>query len=483
MEDFRARAVEILSSIRQHRENSLAVGFLACIILVLAICPTARPIGILRDFNAFYCAGEAVGQNADPYRTEPMGTCERRPKPDEFQAGRENLTLPAPLPPYDFAILEPISRLPYVEAVILWTTILLLSYVAITYMLADMTRIQPGIVAMILGPTVAYGCSVLGEIIPITLAGIVFAAWMHERDKPVLSALGAVVGMTSPHVGLPVIAALGLCVPKTRLPIAIGALGLAATCVALVGYDVTWEYFKEVLPAHAISEISSSSQMSLTALAHAFGARDHVAVSLGTLSYLAMFALAVGAAREFSLRNARDSLVVLAPIAMILLGGVFLHVTQMAAALPCALILYGRTTGWTRRIVACGATLVAVPWVQFEFLGTILALIAGVTVGLTYSTMLVERRSRVIAYTVGLVGFAFVVLLNIGTIISTTPTHPPLPPTNASDLAEVGWRLNMESIKDDGVELHDVARAPSWIGIALITATLAVRARRTRKVS
>src|ERR1700686_3270147 len=75
--------------------------------------PETRPSALMRDFNAFYCAGAALGQGADPYRAEPLGSCERGPRPAWLNRGIPNLAAPAPLPPYALAPFTTLARLPY----------------------------------------------------------------------------------------------------------------------------------------------------------------------------------------------------------------------------------------------------------------------------------------------------------------------------------------------------------------------------------
>ena len=464
-----------------NRDDNIAIVFLTCVILILVFCPASRPYGILRDFNAFYCAGESVRTGQDPYLAEPLGTCERKTKPKIFQAGQANLTLPAPLPPYDLLFLAQISRLPYVTAAFFWTVGLLIAYAATTWLIADMARIRITTVAIVLAPTVAYGCAVMGEIMPITLAGLAIAAWMQSHNKPMTATTGAILAMTSPHVGLPTATALFLYSPKTRIPLLISAVILIATCIATVGPTITLEYFANVLPAHALSEVASTSQMSLTAVAHAVRLPDQTAAYIGTISYFAMFALAVATARRLWTQNPHDPLIVLAPATIILLGGVFLHVTQMAAALPCALIMHSRATIWTRRAIATGAAMIAVPWVQFEFLGTILAVVGGATIATTYSTMFVRKRRDLAACGMGILTFAFIIGLNIAVVVSGTTPHQTLPDLNPADLAEVGWKINIDSIKTDDWTIFDIARMPSWIGILIVTTTLVLGTKSSKE--
>src|ERR1700686_3618193 len=89
--------------------------------------PETRPSALMRDFNAFYCAGAALDRGADPYRADPLGACERAPRPAWLSRGTPNLSAPAPLPPSALAPFTALAHLPYALAAIAWRIILLLA--------------------------------------------------------------------------------------------------------------------------------------------------------------------------------------------------------------------------------------------------------------------------------------------------------------------------------------------------------------------
>src|ERR1700681_1767086 len=78
--------------------------------------PEARPSALMRDFNAFYCAGAALDRGADPYRAEPLGSCERAPRPAWLNRAIPNLSTPAPLTSDALASFAALARPPYVFA-------------------------------------------------------------------------------------------------------------------------------------------------------------------------------------------------------------------------------------------------------------------------------------------------------------------------------------------------------------------------------
>jgi hypothetical protein len=128
-----------------------------------------------------------------------------------------------------------------------------------------------------------------------------------------------------------------------------------------LGLHQNIEYLTSVLPAHALSEIRSDAQLSLAAVAYALGMRDGAAMRLGTVSFFAVTLAAVPLARVLARRFDDAAFVVAVPAALAVLGGVFMHVTELVAAVPLALLLVQRTA--SRRWPAMLALLLlAVPW-------------------------------------------------------------------------------------------------------------------------
>src|SRR5579884_4246568 len=73
------------------------------------------------DFRAFYCAGRAVAQHADPYLSEPLHSCERTATDGYYRLFAARVALPAPLPGYDIAVFKILSRLPFAVAKNVWS--------------------------------------------------------------------------------------------------------------------------------------------------------------------------------------------------------------------------------------------------------------------------------------------------------------------------------------------------------------------------
>jgi hypothetical protein len=99
----------------------------------------------------------------------------------------------------------------------------------------------------------------------------------------------------------------------------------------------------------------------LSAALAALGVGARAATSAGTLSYLAMLAIAVATARRAARAFDAPALVAFVPAALVLFGGAYLHIAQMAAAIPFALVASARESP-ARRYAVAATFCLAVPW-------------------------------------------------------------------------------------------------------------------------
>lgn len=442
---------------------------LALLILVAAFVPGARPTLWFTDFNAFYCGGDAIRAGADPYRAEPLGACERRPKPAVFHAGVRRLTLPAPLPPYALSPFVPLAMLPYGTAAGAWVLLLLAALALTIEAMHRASALPRAALFAVFAPIEGYSSLFLGETAPLVIASIALATMFVERGKHRQAALALAPALIAPHVGLPAALALFVCLPRTRPLLAALAAVLAALSLACVGLGTTLEYLRDVVPAHALSEAASTQQLSLTGLLHIFGVPISLALNLGSASSLAALFVSLALARKLAARNRDDGLIVALPSALALAGGVFIHVTQMPAALPAALLLFTRSCGFARRLVGCAIIVLALPWDQ-PFLGLIfIPLAAGAAFVMTRG-LLDESRAAALLAAAGAGGavLAFDLALLYG---APFPAFR-LPPIHPHDLAEINWGINVRTIAAWCPQAFDLARVPSWLTIGTIAATL-----------
>ncbi len=427
----------------------------------------AAPSGLLRDFNAFYCAGAAIDRGADPYLAEPLGACEREPKPAPLLPGTPNLSMPAPLPPYALAPFALLALLPYGVAGVLWS-LFLAGCTAVTIVaVRRLTGLPlPAVTAaFVLGEGYAALC--LGQIAPVAIAAIALAALLLASDQDELAALAGGASMLEPHVGLPLCIAMFVWRPRTRVLLLGAAIGCAALSVAVTGLSTTLEYVRAVVPAHALSEVASEKQFSLTYALHRLGVSDASALRAGDLWYLAMLALGVGAAGAAARRGGSLAYVAALPPLFVLVGGPFVHIAQMPAALPAALLLYARSAGAARRALGVATLALAVPWIQFANLGTSFVALSALVCAILAFT-LVDRRP----VAAGAAAAAAILFLSAATAAVRAQIGDAGPALAANydprALAETSWRIYIAAIGSANAPAFDLAKIPTIAGLLAV---------------
>ncbi len=461
-----------------HRLRRLVVASAIVAVAALLLArPETRPSALLRDFNAFYCAGAAIDRGADAYRAEPLGACERTPRPAAFGQGMANLAMPAPLPPYALAPFALLARLPYGPAATLWALILLAAFTLTVGAMQRLTGLPLPAVIAAFALVDGFASIALGQVAPFAIAAVAFAALLTEQGRDRAAAWVTAIAMIEPHVGLPAALALFVWRPQTRLPLALAGAFCIGLSLALTGLANNLEYVRAVLPAHAVSEIVNAKQFSLTYILHRFGLSDASALRAGNLSYLAMLALGIAVAPIVARRSSSSGLIVAFPVAAALFGGPFAHIVQMAAALPAALLLYARVPA-LRSTLGIAIAMLAVPWVQFSTLGTLFPILAALTTAAIVA-YLVDRRPLAVAGA-ALLSLLFLAAANgLVTQLVPDPARLLAAQYDPRALAEASWGLYVRTVGTWNVAAFDLARLPTWLGIAAVACAGFILALRT----
>lgn len=344
-------------------------GFAFCLLLVAILSHASRrgqdgPITNPTDFRTFYCAGRALDGGGDPYRVEPMRRCDRETLAENGFRSDGRFVFPAPFPPYAIAFFGAFARLPFGLATTVWFALDLFSVGLVIVLVAALSGVRPALVALATFGPVGMASLLYGQLVPIVLAGAVLAALGLRRHNPWLVAAGAATASLEPHLALPLWLGAIVACRFARVPLAAAGLSIVALSL-LAGVALNGEFLAAVLPAHARSELYDfSSQYSLSSALAALGVPASAALAAGSASYGLM--LAAGCALGVALaRRYRDpAFAALAPPAVVLLGGPFLHAHQIGAALPFALLLLPRLRRGSPAFVtlALGVVLLAIPW-------------------------------------------------------------------------------------------------------------------------
>lgn len=437
------------------------------------------------DFRAFYCAGRVANAGADPYLSEPLHTCERTQTDGTFHVFSERVTLPAPLPGYDIAGLSLLARLPFKAAAALWTALLVLSSLVAMAAVRRLSLAPWPVIAAAFLLSLCVTSIYLGELIPVAIAAIALAAVFAREGRWTFAAIAAAATLVEPHIGVPVCAALALWAPRTRIALAICVAALGCIAAATLGMGQNLEYLLAVLPAHAVSEIGSDAQLSASVLAHAFGASDALAVRVGEGSYAIAFVAGIYAAAALQRRYRDAAFLVLVPAAAAVIGGVFIHVTEVVAALPFALTLL-RYEPQNALVRAC-IVLLAVPWWSLAtpmVLGTQTGCILAAFVA-TFLIWQIYGRPLA-ALCVGLLVFTMSGLVThwySDVNAAFIPPHMPLPAIDGK-YPEAGWAWENARYFSTGALPAWLLRLPTWCGLlALGAVAMALTAHTNRRLS
>ncbi len=439
-----------------------AIAFLACWRTM------TRPESVGRDFSAFYCGGDAVARGVDPYRATSIDVCEWTRPVAGFFSVPAGLALPAPLPPYDLAAFGLLSRFPYEIATIVFLVGIVLALIVTVEAMRRLTGLTRTVLWLVLAPMDGFDAVFLGEIAPFAVAALAVGMVLLRDGRPRCAAMLVALSLCEPHVGIASALALFVCVPATRVLLAVSALFLYAVSIVSVGAQTTLEYVSDVLPAHAFSEVWSTRQLSLTSLLHAFGVADGTALAFGTASYAVMLLAGIAVARRLSSRDASDPMIVALPAAFVLLGGIFIHAIQMPAALPAALVAYSRTSGRHRSIIAWATIGLAVPWLGFLPFGIVVPCEAALVWLLALRFAAASPRVALLAaLAAGCYAYGLEMGVGLGVAYPTTEIHTAI---GATDLAEVSWGEHIRALSLVDPFVYDLARLPEWISIATLVA-------------
>jgi hypothetical protein len=181
-----------------------------------------------------------------------------------------------------------------------------------------------------------------------------------------------------------------------------------------------------------------------------------------------MLGLGVAVAGAAARRGRNPALIAAIPPAFAVLGGPFVHIVQIAAAMPAGLILWSQARGPLRTALGIALLLLAIPFVQFTDLGLSfvpLAALAAAALGAT----LVDGRPLPVA------GIAAATIAFLELLIGRAQ---PLPSVSAKlaaayrpqALAEQSWALYVHAIGAVNAGTFDLAKLPTVAGLLTLAA-------------
>jgi hypothetical protein len=455
------------------RRSWIAAGIVVATVVALAAQTSVvtRTGFFAGDFRAFYCAARVASQGADPYRTQPLGACERSVGSGTFFQKNPRVTIPAPLPGYAIAALIPFARLPFGAAVVGWLALLFLAWLACVIALAAFGGVEREVTVAAFALSLAALSLPFGEVVPLCVACICLSAYAAWRDRPHLAALFAAGSMIEPHLGLPVCVALAVWLSGTRWVLGLCAVVLAALSVIVLGLPANIEYFTSVLPAHALSELTRDTQYSLSAVLAAVGVSPNAAVRAGSLWYLAMLALGTFVAWRMARTTGNRAFLVCVPPAFAVFGGTFIHVTQIAAAIPAAILLISISKGRAQTAAIVALILLAVPW------GWVYspALLVAPFLPIAFLAWRYSRNTTIVLVS-AIGGFAAILGLQQLFVLALPHlgVHAAVPVIDTR-LAESSW-MHFSARNSNGSVAAWVVRLPTWAALGTLLALCLRRA-------
>lgn len=434
------------------------------------------------DFRAFYCAGTAAAAHADPYLTQPLHSCEVSRTDGTFSAFARAVTLPAPLPGYDIAAFVPLSHMPFAGAKALWTIVLACAAAAAILALSKVTSLPAAFVFSLLWLSLIFPSLAYGELIPVSIAGVCIAAWCAREGRWACAAIGALVALAEPHIGLPVCLALAVWQPRARLPLLAGGAALGALSIATLGVQQNLEYFASVLPMHAVSELGSDAQLSLSVILHYAGVPDAAATAVGAASYAAMAVISIRTCGIVARRLSNPAYIVALPAALSVIGGSFIHVTDFAAALPLALLV-SNDIPRMRSAIVTAVILLALPWWQLALvlhqgLSVVIVMAAAVAF---YAGWKLTGQHIAAACVFATAAAALLAGTNHWYVQSSDAYHRTAPVVRITidrRYPEASWAWVTQKFISTGLPASWVLRLPSWSGVIIVTCSALSASRR-----
>jgi hypothetical protein len=424
----------------------------------------------LVDYRVFWCAGQAALDGADPYLTEPLRTCEQRYGTPAVTAS-PNLVMPFVLPPYDVPAFALLARLPLTVSGLLFTVLGVVALIAGIVLVARSVRVPLALSAAALSMSVGLPSLVLGQIVPFELAALAATAFAVSRRRDALAGACAVLTLFAPHVGAFVVLTMLVLLPRARLALGIGIAALGLVTVFAGGPART--SYLAALAQQAAAEARSNEQYSLTFALTFFHTPAGVALALGTVSTCVMLVAAVLLSRA-AYRAGATSAVVYLPAACAVLGGTFVHITQIALAVPAALLFHEHAPDRTSRALGSSAVLLlAVPWPDAVLVKAALApalVVLGVTTWYAFGGELRRTAAVVVA--------CWLLLIPIENRPPPAVPVAVLERSPGTVLASVSW---MQAVRQrTSFAPRDLlVKLPTWAGLLAVVGSAFLSARRT----
>jgi hypothetical protein len=436
----------------------------------------ALPWRQLYEFREFYCAGLALDRGADPYRYEPLHSCEHAVDLSAAYRTDRRRIVPAPLPPYDFPPYMLAARFDFSTARVI-TGLAIVIAVAATIAAIVFVGVPIELAALAFALPGGFLLLTAGQIVPFALLALVLAGVALSHHRRSLASFFAALTLIEPHLGLPVCAAMMIWVPESRRGVLTMSLILAGIAALVVGLAGIAEYVTQVLPAQAAAETNYVYQYSLTYLLRTLGVRAAPALAIGEASYFSMLVLGVGIASRAARVTSRPELIAYLPAACSVVAGPYVHMVDMVFAIPAALVLAISLRGRSKNLAMAALCILAIPWIPVWitkklFLATLFVVAA----------LLLRLRAGPAVSIATFVSIALAIyvfeLMPPAAFSGMTPS-----PLSPSDLAQNGWHAYVDTLTGAAANpLWLFIKVPTWLGLIAMFAAAFAAIREDRRL-
>jgi hypothetical protein len=338
----------------------LAVSLALIAVALTAARPATTWGPLLRDFEAYWGAGQTYNAHDDPYG-RAIWKAERTVP--EVDPNHEEV-LPFVGPPATLLLWSLLARLSYGAAAAVWWPVLasgLAGLIAVSLRAAG-ARVNPfsflAGLALAVGFGPVTGDLALGQVAMIAFLGAAVTASCCPglaQGRLSVKTLASCVAFFQPNVSIGLVAQLGR--NRTTLAIVAGAILSYLAGALAAGWNWPAEY-AQLVRSHQAGERFSAIQLTPAAIAYGF----HLPAAMTTLvaTIAAVTAIAAGFAiwRTVTDRFARfAAFSTLAPFV-----STFFHQHDLVAAYPAAIWCALRTRGVVRVVALLGTAFVAVDW-------------------------------------------------------------------------------------------------------------------------
>ena len=427
----------------------------------------------LIDFRVFWCGGHVALDGASPYLFEPLRTCEHRYGSGIFDVV-PNFVMPFTHPPFDIAPVAQLARLPYDIAAWFFTVSSAVALAGGIVLVAISCRIPVTLAAAALVVSVGLPSLWLGQIVPLELLALSATAFALVRRWDGVAGVCAVLSLLEPHIGAFAVVGVAVLVPRARLALACGLAVVAYLTVKAANVAPAGVYFA-LLAEHVRAEAASYGQYSLTFVLAYLRAPLNLAVALGAASSVVLLITGIVLARAFDARGIRAAIVYL-PVMCSVIGGTFIHLTQIALAVPAALLVYACAGDVVaRRLSALALILLAVPWpIVASSKQTLASALLAVAVTAWY---LAGRSYRTALAVVAAVWIALVPLQNSTPV--STPVLPRIAVAGPTALASDAWKQALDQMTSPSeTRRYVLLKLPTWLALAALLAAAITASRR-----